>query len=130
MECKYHNCDNIVHQNNTNRLRMFCNKKCQVKYHVDKRRLELKFKAVQYKGGKCEQCGYTGSVACFDFHHLDPSLKSFAISEDPHTRSWERIREEIDKCMLLCANCHRDTEFKKTMHLKSFISDLIEKYKS
>jgi hypothetical protein len=108
---------------------MFCNRKCQVKYHVDRRRLELKFKAVQYKGGKCEHCGYIGSVASFDFHHLDPSLKSFAISQDPHTRSWKRIQEEIDKCELLCANCHRETEFKKTMHLKLFIPELVEKYK-
>jgi len=108
---------------------MFCNKKCQVKYHVDKRRLELKFKAVQYKGGKCERCGYKGSIACFDFHHLDPSLKSFAVSNNPHTRSWKRVKEEVDKCLLLCANCHRTVEFNKTSNLKLFIAELEETYK-
>lgn len=129
MKCKYHNCNNEVHQNNTNRTRLYCNKKCVVKYHVDKRRLELKFKAVQYKGGKCEQCGYIGCIAAFDFHHLDPSLKSFAVSTNPHTRSWERVKEEVDKCLLLCANCHRTVEFKKTSHLKLFITELEKEYK-
>lgn len=129
MNCKYHNCENEVHQNDTNRLRMFCNKKCRVKYHVDRRRLELKFKAVQYKGGKCEQCGHKGSIACYDFHHTDPSRKLFALGKDPHTRSWERIKEEVDKCQLLCANCHREVEFSKTSHSKLFLSELEEEYK-
>ena len=128
MKCKYHACKNLVNQNKTNRKRLFCSKKCGNKYAVDKRRLELKFKAHQYKGGKCEICGYKGLPCSFDFHHINPSEKTFSISNDPHTRSWERIKEELNKCQLLCANCHRDLEFKKTMYLKDFIPNLVERY--
>ena len=126
MKCKYHNCHNEVNQLNTNRERQFCNKKCRNKYAVDKRRTELKFKAFQYKGAVCEMCGFKGLPACFDFHHLDPTTKTFAISNDPHTRSWDRVREEIDKCQLLCANCHRKVEFEKTMFAKTFIAELMK----
>jgi len=129
MKCKYHNCQNTVNQIKTNKTRLFCDKKCQNKYFVDKRRLELKFKAIQYKGGKCEKCNYIGSIACYDFHHKDPTQKSFSISHKPHTRSWDRIKLEIDKCLLLCANCHREVEFEKTSNFKLFIPELIEKYK-
>jgi hypothetical protein len=126
MKCKYHCCEQKV--STVGRNKKFCSLKCKNKYFVDRRRLELKFKAVQYKGGRCEICGHTGLPAVFDFHHLDPSLKSFSISADPHTRSWAKVKEEIDKCQLLCANCHREVEFEKTMHLKLFIPDLIKKY--
>jgi hypothetical protein len=128
MECKYHCCQNEVIQGNSKRKKLFCNDSCKNKYCVDKRRLELKFKAHKYKGGKCEECGFKGLPASFDFHHIDPKTKSFSISSDPHTRSWEKLKEELDKCQLLCANCHREVEFKKTMDMKLFIPELIEKY--
>lgn len=128
MKCKYHLCNELVKQTNPRREKIFCSEPCKNKYFVDKRRLELKFKAHQYKGGKCEKCGYEGLPASFDFHHIDPSVKSFSISSDPHTRKWERVKEELDKCQLLCANCHRLVEFEKTMDLKLFIPELIEKY--
>jgi 5-methylcytosine-specific restriction endonuclease McrA len=128
MRCKYHACENTVNQENTIRTRLFCNSKCMRKYYVDRRRLELKFKAVRYKGGKCELCGHKGLPASFDFHHTNPKEKEFAISQLPHTRSWERLKTELDKCQLLCANCHREVEFKKTMSQKLFIPDLIKKY--
>ena len=68
--------------------------------------------AVQYKGGKCELCGYDRCIEAFEFHHLDSSKKDFGISEKGYTRSWVRIKEELDKCQLLCANCHRETHTK------------------
>ena len=126
MKCKYHLCNNEIPQGG--RKKMFCSQNCKNKYCVDKRRLELKFKAHYYKGGKCESCGYEGLPAEFDFHHLDPSTKSFSISSDPHTRSWEKLKEELNKCQLLCACCHRKIEFEKTMFIKLFIPELIEKY--
>lgn len=88
--------------------RRFCGPRCKSKYFVDKRRKELKRKAVAYKGGACERCGYASCEAALSFHHLEPEHKDFAISADGSTRSWDRIRNEIDKCALLCANCHAE----------------------
>ena len=64
--------------------------------------------AVTYKGGKCEKCGYNKCIAALDFHHLNPLEKDFSIGNKGYTRSWENIKKEIDKCILVCANCHRE----------------------
>lgn len=65
-----------------------------------------KQKCVDYKGGKCEKCGYCKSLNALDFHHTDPDEKDFQIGGS--RRSWETVRSELDKCLLLCANCHRE----------------------
>ena len=75
---------------------------------VTKYRRNLKIKAVAYLGGSCVSCGYNKSVLAMDFHHRDPTKKDFAISVTGATRSWERVKIELDKCDLLCANCHRE----------------------
>ena len=75
---------------------------------VAKRRLKLRTMAKEYKGGKCTLCGYNKYLGALDFHHLDPSKKDFGISVDGFTRSWEKIKRELDKCILICANCHRE----------------------
>lgn len=70
------------------------------------RRLVNKLKAIEYKGGKCVDCHGTFHPAVYEFHHLDPTFKD----KDPSkvmTLKWEKIVAEIDKCVLLCANCHR-----------------------
>jgi hypothetical protein len=64
--------------------------------------------AIEYKGGKCLQCGYDRCVDALEFHHTNSSGKDFSISEKGYTRSWARVKKELDKCMLLCANCHRE----------------------
>ncbi len=64
--------------------------------------------AREYKGGKCVMCGYSRYSGALDFHHKDPSQKDFGLSTKGLTRSWEKIKEEIDKCVLVCANCHRE----------------------
>lgn len=81
--------------------------KCRV-VAVQKRRDTLKLKAVEYKGGKCEVCGYCKYAGALEFHHLDPAQKDFGISHKGFTRSWESMTLELDKCMMLCANCHRE----------------------
>ena len=43
-----------------------------------------------------------------EFHHLDPSQKDFGISSKGYTRSWDKVKEELDKCILVCSNCHRE----------------------
>lgn len=67
---------------------------------------QLKVRAVQYKGGKCEVCGYAKYIGALDFHHRDPNTKDFAISSK--NVKWETLVGELDKCRLLCANCHRE----------------------
>lgn len=68
------------------------------------RRIRVKLAAVIYKGGKCEDCGWKGNVAGFDFHHMYD--KKFGIGEKG-CMPWNELQKEIDKCKLLCAICHR-----------------------
>ena len=68
--------------------------------------------AIEYKGGKCEQCGYDRCIEALEFHHTDPTKKDFNISSKGYTRSWKRVQEELDKCVTLCANCHREVHAK------------------
>jgi uncharacterized Zn finger protein (UPF0148 family) len=69
-------------------------------------RKKKKLLAVTYKGGKCELCGYSKCFDALHFHHKDPNEKAFSPSGG--SISWERMRNEIDKCALLCANCHSE----------------------
>ena len=64
--------------------------------------------ALEYKGGRCERCGYNRCLEALEFHHISSSEKDFSVSSRGYTRSWKRVREELDKCILLCANCHRE----------------------
>ncbi len=66
--------------------------------------------AIEYKGGRCQICGYSKYQGALDLHHIDPSDKDFALGQKGYTRSWEKIQAELDKCILLCATCHREVE--------------------
>lgn len=70
------------------------------------RRLRTKLKAIALLGGKCKRCGFDKHPAALEFHHTDPTIKKFEIGMVAN-KSWESIKEEILKCELLCANCHR-----------------------
>lgn len=63
---------------------------------------------MRYKGGKCEKCGYSKSINALQFHHKIPSNKEFAISKNITLSKFnmENYYKEVDKCELLCANCH------------------------
>ena len=69
-------------------------------------RREVKRKLIEYKGGKCQICGYNRCQEALEFHHLDPSQKDFTISGG--TKSFESLKPEVDKCILVCANFHRE----------------------
>lgn len=75
---------------------------------VRKRRKTIRDKALAYKGGRCQRCSYDRCAEALEFHHLTSAQKDFGISSKGYTRSWEKIRAELDKCVLLCANCHRE----------------------
>lgn len=79
-----------------------------LKKAVAKRRQKLKVMVIEYKGGKCIVCGYKNYVGALDLHHVDGSTKEFGLSMQGLTRSWEKTKNEADKCVLLCANCHRE----------------------
>lgn len=64
--------------------------------------------AREHLGGKCMLCGYSRCLEALDFHHRDPKKKDFGLSEGGITRSWEKTKKEIEKCALICANCHRE----------------------
>jgi hypothetical protein len=78
-------------------------------YYVTQRRNENMKRAIEYKGGKCVLCGYDRCHSALEFHHLDPDEKEFMIASI-YTLSWNRIAKELDKCVLLCSNCHREVE--------------------
>lgn len=85
---------------------------------VARRRKRLREKAVQYKGDKCVICEYNRCQAALDFHHLDAKKKDFGISMDGITRSWERVQKELDKCVLVCSNYHREIHAGMLQHFE------------
>lgn len=72
---------------------------------IAEHRRKIKRKGIAYLGGSCSRCGYDKSLYGLSFHHLDPSIKTLQISSG-RTRSWDNIKTELDKCILLCLNCH------------------------
>lgn len=72
----------------------------------NKKHTAFKQKAVEHKGGRCVGCGYARCIAALDFHHLDPSKKDLRLSG--RTELTKEVLEELDKCVLLCATCHRE----------------------
>lgn len=81
---------------------------------VSNRRRKLKLLSIEYKGGRCIKCGYNKHPAALDFHHENPDEKDFNIGKNGHTVSWEKLKKELNKCILLCANCHREEHAKST----------------
>ena len=73
-----------------------------------KNRAQMMQRVLEYKGSKCEICGYNKSKRALQFHHLDPSKKDFNISMKDLGKTWETIKAELDKCVLLCGNCHAE----------------------
>lgn len=83
-------------------------KTCFSKY-CSERWVEKKIKAIEYKGSLCEDCGISFPdfpYVVFDFHHLEPTKKDVDWSK-LKLRSVDKIKKELDKCSLLCSNCHR-----------------------
>lgn len=72
-------------------------------------RKKIKAEAVRYKGGQCVRCGYSKCLAALHFHHRNRAEKSFHMSLSQKT-SLVSVRGELDKCDLVCANCHAEIE--------------------
>ena len=82
-------------------------KACSVGEAMD-RQARFKQACVDYKGGVCLTCGYHECLAALEFHHLDPTQKDFAISRGRGYAFTAKVKDELDKCVLLCCRCHRE----------------------
>lgn len=86
--------------------RTYADRADYIKAAVAKRRKKVRLMAIEYAGGSCQLCGYSKCNRALGFHHKDPSKKGFGLSASGLTRSWDKTRHEIDKCILVCANYH------------------------
>ena len=75
---------------------------------VRKRRRYTKETAVAYKGGRCFICGYKECIDALEFHHLESYKKDFGVAKSGYTRRLTKVLKEVDKCVLVCSNCHRE----------------------
>lgn len=96
------------------------------------RRLLCKNRAILLKGKKCEECGYiltNYNSASFEFHHKFGE-KDFVIGSAMN-RKWEYVKKELDKCILLCSNCHRihHSDYNNEV-LRRICAEKIEEYKN
>lgn len=86
--------------------------------HIYKFRVKRRTKCINIKGGACEICGYNECIDALAFHHKKPDDKLFKINAiNCGGKKWEKILKELEKCTLLCHNCHTEThvnERKKT----------------
>ena len=81
------------------------NKQKRQKQVLDRIRNNKKL-VIDYFGGKCNDCGGVFHPSVYDLHHRNPEEKDNNFKTMLH-RSWNKIIKEIEKCDLLCANCHR-----------------------
>lgn len=98
--------------------RRFCSNKCKQKdinqrwkeYDIQRNKgLDRKKELVEMKGGSCSVCGYDKSYAALTFHHRDPSVKEIRLDiRGLSNRKWSKILEEVEKCDLVCFNCHME----------------------
>lgn len=96
------------------RQRRFCSIACKNDYHqgyeTQKRRgLTRKLALVKSRGGRCSVCGYNRNLAALVFHHRDSAEKDFKLDmRSLSNRKLEPLLGELDKVVLVCANCHAE----------------------
>ena len=97
----------------------YLDNKDRVSEHTKQKRVKqrkeydiIKQELVDYKGGKCQICGYSDKcLAVYDFHHVEGE-KEFQISEMRNRNiKYKILIQEVDKCILVCSNCHRKIHF-------------------
>jgi hypothetical protein len=99
----------------------FCSRICKTKstnlknqnYSSQQSRgIDRKRKLIEIAGGQCCDCGYKKNIAALEFHHLNPEEKSFGIDlRKCSNLHWDKLVEEVSKCILICANCHRERHY-------------------
>jgi len=76
---------------------------------VTRRHQKVRRALLAEAGGRCAVCGYDRCLINLHFHHVDPAIKSFALTT-ARGKSLAACREEARKCVLVCANCHGEIE--------------------
>ena len=68
---------------------------------------------INYKGNKCSKCGYNKCIQALELHHKNPEEKEFTINNAIMVKNYKfkNIKKEVDKCILVCANCHREIHY-------------------
>lgn len=107
-ECKHHGFTPHRYEGKARHIRCI---RCRTE-RVTKARQDLKRDLVTAKGSKCEECGYSKSIWAFEFHHIDPSLKEHSMGGLIRDRKRKLAFTELQKCQLLCGNCHAEAEEK------------------
>jgi hypothetical protein len=74
-----------------------------------RRESKKKKRLKDWAGGECSRCGYSECYSALEFHHTNPENKDFNPSATA-SHGMERLKEEARKCVLLCANCHREVD--------------------
>lgn len=102
--------DNFIKNKSRFGYYSYC-KKCCSELTVE-RQNKLKLQCIEYKGiFACQNCGYDKYISALEFHHTNPEEKDFTLSRHNCVNFNDEIKQEIDKCMLLCANCHRELHY-------------------
>lgn len=112
--------ENFCNNNKSGQKNSYCNKCHSQKVRTS--RQNFKIQCIEYLGGKCVKCGYNNCADAFDFHHRDPKQKDFGIGKHQGTKFSEKVKLELDKCDLVCANCHREIHNK--IYLENFFSEI------
>jgi len=105
----------------TGRQTKFCSRKCKnantnsrlQNYEAQQKRgIQRRAELIRVKGGKCMSCGYDKNQAALSFHHKDPSQKDLPIDiRRCSNNKLETLKKEVEKCDLLCHNCHMETHY-------------------
>ena len=85
-----------------------CKKKSKYYKWQKKARLERKKTLIGIFGGSCLFCGYNRCHWSLEFHHIDPKMKDNTVSAYGLLKRFEKLIKEIQKCLLVCVNCHRE----------------------
>lgn len=101
--CKYHGLTTFTQS--SEKSKCIC-RMCSIERTTMQRKKRKKM-LVDLKGGKCEICGYDKCIEALEFHHLDPNKKEINISNSS-IHDIELFKKEIDKCILVCSNCHKE----------------------
>lgn len=116
------------------RQSFYCSCECKRKFlrlneksymYLKERGLQRKISFIQKLGGKCSICGYNKNLSALVFHHLNPDEKRLNL--DMRTFSgnrYELIEKEVDKCILLCSNCHMELHHPQLNLNEYFIKEI------
>jgi hypothetical protein len=101
--------ENSYYKRHKNLYYSMC-KDCHANYTF-KKRFNFKIKALDYKGNSCKSCGYNKDITALEFHHKNPTEKEI-LPAKLYYKPWDYAKQELDKCIVLCCNCHREEHYR------------------